>query len=120
MGSTGPLESWFQWLGSSDLVPIVDVLNIAALTLVGLSLVLGFKSKLFAYIGIALLALYYFAYPPIPGWEIQAPTEGSYFIINKNLIEAVALFVLVKFPTSPYFGLDNLLSKRMKTIHTQT
>ena len=115
MGSTGPFQSIFHWLGSGDLITAVDILNVGALTLIGLSLILGFWTKFFSYIGIALLVLYYLAYPPIPGWEISAPAEGSYFLVNKNLIEAIALFVLIQFPTSAYFGLDHLFNKKVKT-----
>ncbi|MEM9390286.1 MAG: DoxX subfamily [Bacteroidota bacterium] len=112
-GSTGPFESVFNWLAGAEMIFIIDFANIAALTLVGLSLVLGVKPKPFIWLGIFLLLLYYLAYPPIPGWEITAPSEGSYFIVNKNLVEIGALLVLSKFPTSKYFGLDNLLDKRM-------
>ncbi|MEO1053418.1 MAG: DoxX family protein [Bacteroidota bacterium] len=112
-GATGPFQLFFHWLGASDMLALVDVLNITALCLIGLSLTLGFRPKPFIWVGIILLAFYYLAYPPFPGWEIQAPTEGNYFIVNKNLIEIAALGVLLKFPTSTYFGLDNFLSKRM-------
>ncbi|MEM7107520.1 MAG: DoxX family membrane protein [Bacteroidota bacterium] len=115
MGSTGPLQRFFHWLGGSDLMGIIDVLNITALILIGLSLTLGFRTRTFSYVGIVLLVLYYLAYPPLPGLELSAPAEGSYFIVSKNLIEAVALFVLIKFPTSAFFGIDQFFAKRIKT-----
>jgi len=43
--------------------------------------------------------------------EYSKPGEGSYIIVNKNLIEACALFVLYYFPTSHLIGLDRILSK---------
>jgi thiosulfate dehydrogenase [quinone] large subunit len=40
------------------------------------------------------------------------PSEGSYLIINKNLIEAAALVVLALFPTSNVVGLDQFLKRK--------
>lgn len=111
------LESFFTWLASESMISIVDTLNIAALLLVGIALILGFKTRIASIVGIGLLSLYYLAHPPFPGYP-QGITEGSYWIINKNLIEAAALFVLYLFPTSKSFGLEALFSK--KEIQTQT
>ena len=44
--------------------------------------------------GIVLLLLYYFAYPPFGG-DIFGSAEGNLFIVNKNLIEALALMIIV-------------------------
>jgi thiosulfate dehydrogenase [quinone] large subunit len=38
--------------------------------------------------------------------------EGSYLLINKTLIEMVALIVLLYFPTGKVIGIDRLLFKR--------
>lgn len=113
MGSQSPFQAIFHWLGSSELIGVIDVLNMTFLALIGLSLMLGFKTKALSLAGIALLLLYYLAYPPLPGWKMNAPMEGSYFMVNKNLIGAAALFVLTKFPTSTPFGLDHFFSKRV-------
>ncbi|MEE3301924.1 MAG: DoxX subfamily, partial [Candidatus Neomarinimicrobiota bacterium] len=45
------------------------------------------------------------------GLEYSRPGEGSYIIVNKNLIEACALWVLYVFPTGHIIGLDRLLAK---------
>jgi len=45
------------------------------------------------------------------GLEYSKPPEGSYLIIDKNLVEACALFVLAMFPTSHITGLDRFLNK---------
>jgi thiosulfate dehydrogenase [quinone] large subunit len=50
-------------------------------------------------------------HPPLVGLEYSKPPEGSYLIIDKNLIEACALFVLAMFPTSHITGLDKFLQK---------
>ena len=41
--------------------------------------------------------------------EYGIPMEGSYMIVNKILIEAFALLVVVAFPTSHIIGLDRLI-----------
>ncbi|MDF2157220.1 DoxX family membrane protein [Algoriphagus sp. CAU 1675] len=110
------LESFFQSLAGESLISTVDTLNIVALLLVGATLILGFKTQLGSLIGIGLLLLYFLAHPPFPGYP-QGPTEGSYWIVNKNLIEAAALLVIFLFPTSLSFGLERIFSK--KQIQTQ-
>ena len=80
------------------------------LTLVGASLLLGLFSRYTALIGMGLVILYYLFAPPLLGLEYSRPGEGSYIIVNKNLIEACALWVIHSFPTSHVIGLDRLLS----------
>jgi len=111
------MKSFFHWLAGESMISMVDTMNIAALLLVGIALVIGFKTKLASIIGIGLLLLYYFAHPPFPGYP-QGINEGSYWIVNKNLIEAAALMVIFLFPTSTLFGLERLFVK--KKVQTST
>jgi uncharacterized membrane protein YphA (DoxX/SURF4 family) len=93
--STGPFSGFYQWLGSSEgMMNIVDSVNIAALILIGLALFLGLAIRISSLSGILLLMLYYFAHPPFGG-SLMGSTEGSLYIVNKNLIEALALFVFI-------------------------
>jgi hypothetical protein len=39
------------------------------------------------------------------------PTEGSYLIISKTLIEAMALVLLAVFPSGSFAGLDMLVQQ---------
>ena len=110
LSSAELLKPLFQWLSSDEMINLVDNLNIFSLMVVGLSLLLGYFERLGIVFGICLLIMYYMAHPALPGAS-QVGTEGSYWIINKNLIEAAALFVLYHIPTSTYFGL-NLLKKK--------
>jgi thiosulfate dehydrogenase [quinone] large subunit len=114
MSSQGFLKGIFQWLASDSLVGIVDALNIVVLVGVGLTLILGIWTRWASIAGFLILILYYFSHPSFPGLP-EGPSEGSYWIINKNLIEAVALWVLFQFPTSKYFGLEIFL-KRKKSL----
>ncbi len=112
--ASGPFAGIFHWMASNDgLVRVIDTLNIWGLVLVGLGLVMGVLSRAAAGGGIALLALYYFAYPPLFGPVTNGVAEGQYLIVNKNLVELFALIVVFAYP-APMFGLGVLLS-RLKT-----
>jgi uncharacterized membrane protein YphA (DoxX/SURF4 family) len=92
--STGPLSGFYQWMGGSEsIMSFIDPLNIAALILIGLGLSLGLAIRISAISGTVLLLLYYFAHPPF-GASLMASTEGSLYIVNKNMIEALALLLL--------------------------
>ena len=92
------------------LLSISDSVNMWGLTLVGVSLLLGLFSQYTALIGMGFVILYYLFAPPFLGLEFSKPGEGSYLIVNKNLIEACALWVIYSFPTSHIIGLDRFFS----------
>ena len=115
----GPLKPFFTALTGETMIVWVDGLNMAALIIVGLTLTLGFFEKTGAFIGIGLLALYYLAHPSFP-WLTQVNVEGSYWFVNKNLIELVACMVIFQYPTAQYFGLARLFGKNKKTFKTST
>lgn len=106
----GPLKPVFTSLASESLLPWVDTLNWVALILVGVTLILGVFEKAGALAGIGMLLLYYLAHPALPG-SPQLNTEGSYWLVNKNLIEAAACYLLFLQPTGSLFGLPRLWSK---------
>ncbi len=111
-------EGWFSgifaWLASDSLIGMVDFLNMFGLMVVGIALIFGVWERLGAVFGIALLIMYYLARPPFPGLS-EVGTEGSYFIVNKNLIEMAALWVLYLFPSGAYFGIGRLMEKKQST-----
>jgi len=98
-------------VSNPTLLTISDYVNMWGLTLVGLCLLLGVFSRQATFGGMVFILLYYLFAPPLLGLEYSKPGEGSYIIVNKNLIEACALFVLYYFPTSHLIGLDRILSK---------
>jgi len=114
----GPFKSLFIGLTGESIIGWVDTLNWLALIFVGASLLLGIFEKKGALVGILLLAMYYFAHPPFP-WLEQMNVEGSYWFVNKNLIELVACWVIYNFPTGEYFGLTYLFKGTSKTTNTQ-
>lgn len=115
LGSVGPLVPLFRSMAKNELVMnAVNFLNEWGLVLIGLSLFIGFLSRPAKIFGIALLSFYYLAYPPFTGLGGVGHTEGSYWIVNKNLIEMAALFVLYLFPSSQVTGIDRYLKKNME------
>lgn len=113
LDSGGFLGSFFHGLAANpQMVMVMDQLNIWGLILVGLSLILGLLSRPAIIGGIILLSLYYLSHPPFTGIRYAAPSEGSYLIVNKNLVELFALAVLYVFPSSKYIGIDRLIFRR--------
>ena len=84
------------------------------LTLVGVSLLFGILGRYGALVGMGFIMMYYLFAPPLVGLEYGKPNEGSYIVVNKNLIEACALWVLYAFPTSQYIGIDRFLNNETK------
>jgi len=99
---------------SPTAVTVVDLLNQWGLLLIGLGLMLGLLTRAATIAAVALLALYYFAAPPWVGYTYAMPAEGSYLVVNKIVVEAAALLVLLAFPTHHVFGLDRFLPLRKR------
>lgn len=98
-------------VSNPTLLTISDYVNMWGLTLVGLCLLLGMFARQASIGGMIFISLYYLFAPPLLGLEYARPGEGSYIIVNKNLIEIFALYVLYHFPTSHLIGLDRFISK---------
>ena len=110
MDSKGLFSSIFiNMAGNSDLMKYIDFLNEWTLVLIGAGLILGFLTRLSCIGGIILLLLYTLLHPTLIGVEYMTPNEGSYFLIDKNLIELAALGVLFVFPTARVIGFDRFL-----------
>ncbi len=89
---------------------IVDMLTIAGLAGLGILLILGLFTRFAAFSAAFMVFGFYMAMPPLPGVP-DAPGPEHSFIVNKNLIEVLALLALASLPTGYWFGLDNLLAK---------
>ena len=59
--------------------------------------------------GIGFLVMTYLSSPPWPWLPPGPPSEGNPLFINKNLIEAFGLFVVLCHPTGRWLGLDALI-----------
>jgi len=113
LDSFGIFKGMFYSIAANpNLLKIADFLNIWGLIGIGLGLILGAFNRIALWSGIVLLGFYYLSHPPFIGFTYSMPMEGSYFIVNKVLIELAAMIVLVLFPTSKQIGLDRFIFKR--------
>ncbi len=99
----------FHWIVvHPGVLQVVDIINVWGLILIGLGLMLGLLSRYACMGGVLLLTFYYIANPPFIT-SSGAFLEGHYIWIDKNLIELIALTVLLMIPTSHFIGLDGVL-----------
>jgi len=102
-------QMFFNLAANPDLLKIIDIINIWGLVLIGLGLILGAFTRAAIISGMALLAFYYLSHPPFIGLKYAVPSEGSYLIVNKNLVELLALGAIYCFPTWMEWGVDRIL-----------
>jgi thiosulfate dehydrogenase (quinone) large subunit len=108
----GLLAPFFQWIAHTpNVLTIVNQMNIWGLIAIGLGLILGCFTRWASYAGMLLILLYYLANPPFVGYFYSIPMEGNYLIVNKNLVEMAALFLISVTPSGRWAGLDLLVNK---------
>jgi len=107
----GPFAGLFEFVvDHAWMVKFADFVMLYGLTAIGLCLILGFFTRIAALGAAGLLLLFYISNPPLIGVQFM-PGEGSYLIVNKNLVELTAAMVLVVFPSGLFWGLDRLFVK---------
>lgn len=115
MDSQGVFSGLFKALASNTtILKVVDFLNIWGLIAIGVGLILGVLTRAATISGMVLLALYYLCNPPFIGYTYSLPSEGSYLLVNKVMIELAALGVLAFFPSGKAIGLDRLIWHRKR------
>lgn len=112
-GASGPLAGLFKRVLDAGWGPWLDGAVKITLLAIGLSLVLGLFTRVGAWAALGLLALFYVLAIPSAGVP-QPGNEGTYLFVNKTLIEAAAVLVLLAFNTGAIAGLDLLLSRRRR------
>ncbi|MDR1624651.1 MAG: DoxX family protein [Tannerellaceae bacterium] len=100
---------------NSTILAIVNFCNIWGLILIGLALIFGVFTRIAAIGGAALLLLYYTANPPFT--IADSMKEGSYMIIDKNLIEMLALILIAFLPSLVQVNLKLVKDFINKKIH---
>jgi thiosulfate dehydrogenase (quinone) large subunit len=106
----GPLGEAFRSLATRpDLLSNADVITMWGLTIVGACLILGLFTRLASLAGIGFILLFYLAAPPLIGYFYAIPSEGSYLIVNKNLVELAALVVILLTGSGRFAGLDRIV-----------
>jgi thiosulfate dehydrogenase (quinone) large subunit len=106
----GPFAELFRWIASNpNLLDNANTITMWGLTIVGLLLILGLFTRLASLGGIAFILLFYLCNPPFVGYFYSIPTEGSYLVINKNLVEVCALAVIFLTGSGRFAGLDRIV-----------
>ena len=107
----GPFAGLFKSLAAQpDLLANADLITMWGLTAVGLLLILGLFTRLASLGAIGFILLFYLCNPPFVGYFYSIPTEGSYLIVNKNLVELGALLVILVSGSGRFAGLDRIVS----------
>ena len=109
---SGPFAGLFHALARPAWVPYIDSGVAIALLVVGLLLILGLFTQLACFGAMALLTIFYVSAIPLTGLP-QPRAEGTYLLVNKNLIELAAVAVLMAFRTGRIAGLDVLRRRRV-------
>jgi thiosulfate dehydrogenase (quinone) large subunit len=110
--ASGPLAPVLHAMAQSTrMMSAVDVIVPLGLLLVGLSLIAGLFTQAGCTGAALLLLIFYLSAIPTTGLP-QPNTEGSYLLVNKNLIELAAVLVIASFRTGQIAGLDILRSAR--------
>jgi len=112
-GATGPLADFFRGVADSGWMGVADPAIAVLLLLTGLSLMLGLFTRSGAVSALVLLALFYVLYIPTAAVKV-AGTEGNYLYVDKTLVEAAAVLVLLVFDTGRIAGLDLLLTRHRR------
>ena len=106
----GPFGEMFRGIAADpNMLANADLVTMWGLTIVGLLLILGLFTRLASVAGIGFILLFYFATPPFIGYFYTVPSEGSYLIVNKNLVEAAALGVIFMTRSGLFAGLDRII-----------
>lgn len=103
--SAKTFSALYTWFAGPDILPVVNFINEWGLTLLGISLILGLCVRLSSFLGVALMAMYYF---PILSFPY---VDEHYFLIDTHVIFALVLLLLAQMRAGRVFGLDAWLSK---------
>ncbi len=89
------------------------------LLILGPLLILGLGTRVAALAGAVMVLSFYLVVPPFPGVP-QPPGPEHSFVVNKNLIEVLALLAIAALPSGTWFGLDGIFYRlfRKPTVST--
>ena len=108
--SRGPFSAMFKSIAAQpNVLDNVNLITSWGLTIVGVLLILGLFTRLASLAGIGFVLLFYLCNPPFVGYFYSIPTEGSYLVVNKNLVEIGALLVILTTGSGLFAGLDRIV-----------
>ena len=142
LGSWGPMALPLQWMAERPwMLAAADFAIPWLLFIAGLSLMLGVFTRIGLVLAMGLLIVFIIPTPGLPYLTLNAPgaelewsaisldiehaqwagkhmtgVEGSYFLVTKNVVEFLALAVLLAFDPRKLYGLDGWLKEREKTV----
>lgn len=90
---------------------LLDRITRWSITLIGAGLLIGLFTRVWCIAGIGFLVMTYLSHPTVPWLPLPPGTEGNPLFINKNLIEALGLLVILVHPTGRWLGLDALVHR---------
>lgn len=111
--ASGPFGELFRALADPAWAPWLDKGVAVALFVAGLLLILGLFTQTGGVVALGLLVMFYLSAIPLQGLP-EPRAEGTYLIVNKNLIEAAAVALLLAFRTGRLAGLDSLRRGRSR------
>jgi uncharacterized membrane protein YphA (DoxX/SURF4 family) len=95
---------------ASGLLPWADEIVRWGLVVTGVCLLLGLFTRTACVAGAVFLLLFYLAMIPLPYWPEPPRAEGHYILLNKNIIEMLALLALATTRSGRWAGLDGLFA----------
>lgn len=98
-------SDFFAWFVQDGNIEWVNLLNAWGQLLIGAGLLFGAFTRLAAFAGVLLMALYYF-----PGLEF--PMAGRGFLVDDHVVYAFTLLLLAGLRAGQYFGVDFELQKK--------
>lgn len=96
---------FYAWLTKPEILPITNFMNEWALTLLGVSLILGVFVRLSSLGGALLMILYYFPVLTFPTIKTTA------FIVDEHIIYALVLLFFAAVKAGRVWGLESWCSK---------
>lgn len=103
--SAKTFAGFYQWFLQPNVLPIINFVNEWALTLLGLSLILGIMVRLSSLLGAILMLLYYF---PVLGFPYVKPHS---YIVDEHIIYALVLLFFAAVRAGRIWGLENWCSR---------
>lgn len=101
------LTGFYNWLLSPNILPAVNFLNEWGLTLLGVSLIVGFLVRPSSTLGAFLMLLYYLAQLKFP-----YPNPHAY-IIDEHIIYVFVLLYFAAVRVGKTWGLDGYFRRRL-------
>lgn len=107
-----PTDERWLWVVPKDwtLIDFLDWSTRWFLLVVGVLLMVGLFTRFSCFAAAGFLLLTVLTQPSLPWIPAPPNSEGNYLVVNKNVIEMVALLALMTTRSGQWFGLDAIVS----------